>query len=299
MEMAVEDILAQIVSGLTRGSILFLISAGLSLVFGVLSVLNVAHVSFYMLGAYLTYTFWALFQTYDFSYWLAIPLTCLAMAAIGFLVELVLMRHLYNRIQAEMLLVTFALIYVFSDLVRIIWGVDSYAVTTPAILSQYAGKIGAVSFPNSDAFTISMAVLLASVLWFWFARTDSGKLVRATQSEPEMVSALGKPVPLIYSIIFVISAVLAGLAGAVWMTTSFAQPYSLDLPMLPQVFIVMAIGGMGSLIGAFVASMLIGLVYAMSVLLVPRAVMVVIFVVAAVVLMIRPWGLFGAKGRLE
>jgi branched-chain amino acid transport system permease protein len=252
-----------------------------------------------MLGAYLTYTFWVIFQAYDFSYWVAIAMACLAMAIIGLIVEFVLMRHLYNRIQAEMLLVTFALIYVFSDLVKLIWGVESYSVDKPEILNQSLGTIGVVAYPATVTFTIVIGVLVAGALWFWLARTKFGKIVRATQSEREMVSALGKTVPLIYSLVFVISAVLAGLAGAVWMATSFAQPYSLDLPMLPQVFVVMAVGGMGSLVGAFVASMIIGEVYAMSVLLVPRAIMIVIFVVAAVVLMIRPWGLFGTRGRLE
>ena len=242
-------VMAQIVSGLVRGSFLFLVTIGLTLIYGVLSVLNVAHVSFYMLGAYFACTFWKIMQGYDFSYWVAIPLTCLTMGTIGLIIEVVLMRRLYTRIQGEVLL--------------------------------------------------GIAVLVGVGLWFWLHRTKFGKIVRATQSDREMVSALGIPVPLIYTSVFAISALLAGLAGAVWVATGIVQPGRLDMPMLPQVFCTMVIGGMGSLVGTAAAALIVGEVFALSILIAPKAGMVAIFVVTALILIILPWGLFGTKGRLE
>jgi len=293
-------VLGQIVSGLTRASFLFLLTAGLTLIYGVLSVLNVAHVSFYMLGAYFTWTFWQILQAYDFSYWVAIPLACITMAAIGFIIEFVLMRRLYSRIQPEVLLATFALIYIFSDVAKLAWGVQVHSITDkPEILTRSLGTIGVASFPASVAFTIGVAVLVGVGLWFWLQRTKFGKIVRATQSDREMVAALGMPVPLIYTLVFVISAFLAGLAGAVWVATGIVQPGRLDIPMLPQVFCVMVIGGMGSFLGTALAAIIVGEVFALSILVVPKAGMVAIFVVTGIILAFRPWGLFGTKGRLE
>lgn len=293
-------VLAQIVSGLMRGSFLFLVTIGLTLIYGVLSVLNVAHVSFYMLGAYFSCTFWQILQAYDFSYWVSIPLACLTMAIIGLIIEFVLMRHLYSRIQPEVLLATFALIYIFSDVAKLTWGVQIYSVTDkPEILTRSLGTIGMASFPATVAFTVGVAVLAGVGLWFWLQRTKFGKIVRATQSDREMVAALGMSVPRIYSSVFVLSVFLAGLAGAVWMATGIVQPGRLDIPMLPQVFCVMAMGGMGSFLGTAVAAIIIGEVFALSILVAPKAGMVAIFIVTGVILAIRPWGLFGTKGRLE
>jgi len=282
-----------------RASFLFLVTAGLSLIYGSLSVLNVAHVSFYMLGAYFTCTFWQIFQGYGFSYWAAILLACLSMAVIGLIIELVLMRRLYFRSQSEVLLATFALIYIFSDVAKLTWGVQIYSVQKPEILTKFIGTIGVVSYPASIAFTVGVAVLLGIGLWFWLHRTKFGKIVRATQFDRDMVSALGIPVPLIYCSVFVVSALMAGLAGAVWVATGIVQPGRLDIPMLPQVFCVMVIGGMGSLVGTAVAALIVGETFALSILLAPKAGMVAIFVVTGLVLIIRPWGLFGTKGRIE
>jgi branched-subunit amino acid ABC-type transport system permease component len=293
-------ILGQIVSGLMRASFLFLVTVGLTLIYGVLSVLNVAHVSFYMLGAYFTCTFWKLLQAYDFSYWVAIPATCITMAGIGLIIELVLMRRLYSRIQPEVLLATFALIYIFSDVAKLTWGTQMYSIPDkPAILTKFLFTIGMIPLPSTIAFTVGVAVLVGAALWIWLHKTMFGKIVRATQFDREMVSALGIPVPRIYSSVFSISALLAGLAGAVWMATGIVQPGRLDIPMLPQVFCVMVIGGMGSLVGTAVASVIVGETFALSILIEPRAGMMALFVVTGLVLIVLPWGLFGTKGRLE
>lgn len=293
-------VLAQIVSGLMKGSFLFLITAGLTLIYGVLSVLNVAHVSLYMLGAYFTWTLWQILQAYDFSYWVAIPLACLIMAVVGLFIDFVLMRRLYPRIQVEVLLATFALIYIFSDVAKLAWGVETHSITNmPEILTRSLGTIGVASFPTTVAFTVGIAVLAGVGLWFWLQKTKFGKIVRATQSDREMAAALGMRVPLIYSSVFALSALLAGLAGAVWVATGIVQPGRLDIPMLPQVFCVMAMGGMGSFVGTAVAAIIVGEVYALSILVAPKAGMVAIFVVTFIVLAIRPWGLFGTKGRIE
>lgn len=292
-------ILAQIVSGVMRASFLYLVTIGLTLIFSVLGFLNVAHVSFYMLGAYFTVMFWEIFQELSFSYWLSIPLVCLTMAAVGLFIERVLVRYLYSRIQAEQLLVTFALIYVFIDLAKLAWGIQMYSIPVPDLLLKTVAKIGLVSFPASVPFTVGMAILVTFALWFFLNRTKYGNIVRAAQSDRQMVAALGIPIPLMYSFVFSLSALLAGLAGVVWLATGIVQPYKLDFPMLPQVFCVMVIGGMGSFWGTAVAALLVGEIFALSILVAPKAGMVSIFIVTGVILIIRPWGLFGSKERVE
>jgi branched-subunit amino acid ABC-type transport system permease component len=294
-----DAVLSQVISGLGRASFLYLIVIGLTLIFSVLGVLNVAHVSFYMLGAYFTVMFWGIFQDLSFSYWLSIPLVCLTMAAIGLLTERVLVRHLYSRIMAEQCVVTFALIYIFIDIAKLAWGIRMYSIPTQDLLLKPLVKIGAVSFPVSAAFTIGVAILVAFALWGFLGKTKYGNIVRAAQSDREMVAALGIPTPLIYSLVFSLSALLAGLGGAVWLASGVVEPYKLDLPMLPQVFCIMIIGGMGSLWGTAVASLLVGEVFALSILISPKAGMFAIFVITGLVLIIRPWGLFGAKERIE
>ncbi len=191
-------ILAQVVSGVMRASFLYLVTIGLTLIFSVLGFLNVAHVSFYMLGAYFTVMFWEIFQELSFSYWLSIPLVCLTMAAVGFFVERVLIRYLYSRIQAEQLLVTFALIYVFIDLAKLAWGIQMYSIPVPDLLLKTVAKIGVVSFPASVPFTVGIAILVTFALWFFLNKTKYGNIVRAAQSDRHMVAALGIPIPLIY-----------------------------------------------------------------------------------------------------
>lgn len=290
-------VLGQVVSGLMRGSFLLVVTVGLTLIYGVMSVLNLAHVSFYMLGAYFACTFWELLGGYGFSYWVSIPLTCLTIAIIGVFIEFVLMRHLYSRIQPEVLLATFALIYIFSDVAKLTWGLQIHCIDKPEVLTKTVLTIGAVSFPGSVAFTVGVAALVVFGLWFWLQRTKFGKIVRATQSNREMVSALGLRVPMIYRVVFTSSAFLAGLAGAIWVATGIVQPGRLDFTMLPQVFCVLAMGGMGSIAGTAVAAIIIGEVYALSILVAPKAAMVAIFAVTGTVLAIRPWGLLGTKER--
>jgi len=294
-----EILFGQLISGLMKASILFLITSGLTLIFGVLGVLNLAHVSLYMLGAYFTCTFWELLEGTGISYWLAVPLACATVAGIGLLIEVVLMRRLRSRIQPEVMLATFALIYIFSDIAKLTWGVQMYSIPKPEALSKPVVTLGAVTFPASIAFTIAVALFVGVGLWFWLQRTRSGRIVRATQSDREMVSALGINVPFVYAAVFVASAALAGLAGAVWVATGIVQPGRLDIPMLPQVFCVMIIGGLGSFKGTAVAAIMVGLAFSFSILIAPKAGMFVLFVVTAIVLVVRPWGLFGQKGRLE
>lgn len=297
--MGFELVLGQVISGLVRSSFLFLVTIGLTLIYGVLGVLNLAHVSFYMLGAYVTVSAWRLFQAYAFAYWISILATCLVMAAIGLFIELVLMRRLYSHISSEILLATFALIYIFSDLAKLAWGVGMYSIPKPAILANPIATVGMASFPASSAFALGVSVLVGLCLWFWLNKTKYGNIIRAVQSDREAVSVLGIAVPRIYSFVFALSALLAGLAGAVWMATGIVQPGSLDNAMLPQLFCVMVIGGLGSLAGTGLASVVIGLTFALSILVIPKAGMVSIFAVTGLILLIRPWGLMGSKERTE
>lgn len=299
MGYSVDLILGQVFSGLMRAFFLCLVTAGLTLIYGVMSVLNVAHVSFYMLGAYFTCTFWRLLQASNFSYWVSIPLTCATMGLIGLLVELVLMRRLYRRIQAEMLVATYALIYILGDLAKMTWGLRTHSIIKPVVLTRPIATIGSASFPASVAFSGGVTALVMLGVWFWLHRTRFGRVVRAVQSDREMVGALGIHVPRVYTAVFTASTVLAGLAGAVWVATGAVERGMLDVAMLPQVFCVMVTGGMGSFAGTAVAALILGEAYALSILVAAKAAMISLYVVTAVILLARPWGLLGTRGRLE
>jgi branched-subunit amino acid ABC-type transport system permease component len=278
--------------------ILFLGTSGLTLLFGVMGVLNMGHFVFYMLGAYLCYTFWHILITLTgLAYWIAIVLAVLVIAIIAFVIEMVLMRRLYNRILPEILLATFSLIYIAHDVVKMTWGVKYYQVVRPEILDGIAFTAGQ-PYPNYYLFITIVGLLTAGVIWYILKRTKFGRIVRACHSYREMVAALGIPVPWVYTAIFVASAMLAALAGGVWTSIGTVN-LGMDQAIIMQCFCVMVIGGMGSFIGTLVGALIVGEVYSLTILFAPRLALLLLYLVTGIVLAIRPWGLFGTKGRLH
>jgi branched-chain amino acid transport system permease protein len=284
-------LLVQLLSGLANAMFLFLIASGLSLIFGVTRIVNFAHGSFYMLAAYLTYSLAAALPGGPAAFYLAALLAALAVAAVGGLVEVLLLRRVYRAPELYQLLLTFALVLVTADLVRYLWGADNK--TGPAA-PGLAGSVPIAGqlFPSYDLAIIVFGPLVALGLWLLFHRTRWGVLIRAATQDREMVAALGVDQSRLFTSVFVLGSFLAGLGGAL-QVPRLALTTVMDTSVIVEAFVVVVIGGMGSVWGALLASLLIGVLNAFGVLLLPKAAIVLIFVVMAVVLVVRPWGLLG------
>jgi branched-chain amino acid transport system permease protein len=281
----------QLLSGLANAMFLFLIASGLSLIFGVTRIVNFAHGSFYMLAAYLTYSLAAMLPGGGAAFYLAVLLAALAVAAFGGLVEVLLLRRVYRAPELYQLLLTFALVLVVADAVRYIWGADNK--TGPAA-PGLAGSVAVAGqlFPSYDLAIIAFGPLVALGLWLLFHRTRWGVLIRAATQDREMVAALGVDQSRLFTSVFVLGSFLAGLGGAL-QVPRLALTTVMDTSIIVEAFVVVVIGGMGSVWGALLASLLIGVLNAYGVLLLPKSAIVLIFVVMAVVLIVRPWGLLG------
>lgn len=293
--MDISLIFAQSMSGLARGMMLFLIASGLSLIFGVMNILNFAHATLWLAGAYFCYTFWYLMQDYGFGMWVSIPLAALMLAGIGWVIEMVLLRRVYDRELPEQLLLTYGLILVIGDLIKLTWGVEDKIIARPELVAGPVFFFG-VPFDSYFVFVILVGVGVAVGLWWFLKRTRYGHIVRAAVFSREMVSALGIPIPRIYTGVFVLGIFIAGVAGAVQAPVG-SITLGMDMAVVVQAFCVVVIGGFGSLLGTFVGAMIVGEVYAFSILFWPQGALVLIFVVTAFILIVRPWGLFGTPMR--
>ena len=282
-------IFAQFMSGLSRGMMLFLIASGLSLIFGVMNILNFAHATLWLVGAYFCYTFWYLLQGFGFGLWLSIPLAAITLAGIGCVIEVLLIRRVYDRELPEQLLLTYALVLVLGDLIKIVWGVEDKLIERPPIVASPVFFFG-VPFDSYFIFVIFVGLAVAFGLWWFLKKTRYGHIVRAAVFSREMVSALGIPIPRIYTGVFGLGIFIAGLAGAVQAPIG-SITLGMDMAVVIQAFCVVVIGGFGSLLGTFVAAIIVGEIYAFSILFWPQGALVLIFVVTAFILIIRPWGL--------
>jgi branched-chain amino acid transport system permease protein len=293
----VNALLIQLFAGLSRGMVLFLLSAGLSLIFGVMNILNFAHATFWLLGGYITVTiFTSLAATFDPSYALLVPSVLGAtavMVLVGLLVERFLIRRLYGRDLPEQLLLTFALVLILGDVIKLIWGVQNYRIFVPAPPMEAFGV-----FVNPYYFfLIGSGVVVAIGLWALLHRTKYGKIVRAAVSSREMVSALGIRIPLIYASVFALGVGIAAFAGGIF-TPLLPMALGVDIDIIVQCFAVVVIGGFGSILGTFVASLLVGIVYSFSILIWPDGALAVVYLIVIAVLVWRPWGLFGTELRV-
>ena len=288
-------VMAQFLSGLFRGMMLFLIASGLSLIFGVMNILNFAHASLWLVGAYFAYTFWYLLQDYGFGLWLSIALASLTLAAIGWIIEVLLIRRVYDRELPEQLLLTYAMVLIIGDLIKLTWGVEDRIITRPPLVAGPVFFLG-IPFDSYFIFVILVGAAVAIGLWWFLKKTRYGHIVRAAVFSREMVSALGIPIPRIYTGVFVLGIFIAGLAGAVQAPVG-SITLGMDMAVIIQAFCVVVIGGFGSLLGTFVGSIIVGEVYAFSILFWPQGALVLIFIVTALILIIRPWGLFGTPMR--
>ncbi|KGA95521.1 ABC transporter permease [Alkalihalobacillus alcalophilus ATCC 27647 = CGMCC 1.3604] len=281
---------AQLVNGLSYGLLLFIITCGLSLVFGILGVLNLAHGSLYMFGAYIAYSLTA---TFSQSFWLALIIAPLSVALIALVVERVLLRPTYQLGHLSQVLLTFGLAYVFHDIASIIWGSNVLTIVVPDVFSGSISLFNQV-FPVYRLVVILVGILIATILWYIQSQTRWGAIIRAGLSDKEMVGALGVNIKLVFTVVFVIGGLLAGFGGVVAAPILGIYP-SMEFQTLILALVVLVIGGLGSIAGTLVASVLVGIVETFSRFLFPELSMFLIFGLMAIVLVVKPNGLLGKK----
>jgi branched-chain amino acid transport system permease protein len=281
-------VVTQTTSGLIVGMLLFLVAAGLTLIFGVLKIVNFAHGTFYMLGGYVAYSAYAATD----SYALAVLAGAVAMALFGVLFERVLMSRVYGSNVLMQLLVCYAVVLIFDDIVKIVWGPEFRAMGMPAAFQVPPLLIAGGVVPPFYAVLIGIAALIAIVLSLGLSRTRLGKTVRAAAVNPQMVSALGVNTTVLFAIVFAIGGGLAGLAGALAGPVRSLSP-GMGFSILIEGFIVTVIGGMGSIAGAMVAALVIGLVRGFGTIGFPGFTDGLIYIVMIGILVLRPQGLFG------
>jgi branched-chain amino acid transport system permease protein len=287
--MEILEILAfQGLVGLNRAMYLWLIAAGLTLVFGVLGILNFAHGSLFMLGAYFAFTFYGLL---GINFWLSILLSLIGVALVGLIMERFFLRRIYHLDVPYQLLLTFGFILIFDDAAKMTWGA---VFIIPPMPDFFTGAIMLFGrpFPIYNLFIIVAGIGVAIALWLILERTWWGRIIRASASDRETAGAIGVNIPILFTAVFMFGAALAALGGAVGTPVRGAAP-GIGATIIIEAFVVTVIGGLGNLKGAFVGAIIVGVLTAYGILLFPIFERFIIFVVMAVVLLLKPEGLFG------
>jgi len=293
MPMDLSFFLIQLLSGLSGAMILFLLASGLTLIFGVMNILNFAHATMWLLGGYVTFSLYEYFGGGGaLALLAAIVVGTLVMALFGFIVERVLIRRMYERELPEQLLLTFALVLIIGDAIKLGWGVEDRAIYLDIEPLEFLD-----TYLNPYYFVIiAVGVAVAAGLWAFLQKTRYGKIVRAAVYSRDMVSALGIRIPLIYAGVFALGVGIAAFAAGVFLPL-MPMALGVDIDLIVQCFAVVVIGGFGSILGTFVASLIVGIVHAFSILIWPDGALAVVFLIVVFVLIWRPWGLFGTEMR--
>ncbi len=288
-------LIIQILNSLFYASVLFLIAAGLSLIFGVMRIVNMAHGTFYAVGAFATA--WLVGRAIAAGVpagwtFLVIPLGAAAVALLGIIVEPLLLRPFYRRAEEYQLLVTFGLLLILEDVIRFLWGglplsADPIMDALPII------RVGGIVYPAYNLVVIGVGIAAALLLWIVIYRTKFGVLLRATSQDRRMASALGLNVGLVYVSAFAIGCFMAGLGGAIIVPTQ-AAVLGMGIDALILAFVVVVIGGLGSLQGALVGALIVSFVRTAGIQFFPEIELAVLYLIAALVLLVKPTGLFGS-----
>lgn len=282
--------LLQVINGVGIGMLYFLLAVGLSIVFGLLRFVNFAHGAFYLLGAYFCFQM----MRWGMSFWLALAVVPVAVGALGWLAEKVLLRHVYAKAHEFHILVTVGLALAIQELVILQWGPLGDSVAVPDLL-QGVVMWGGLVYPKYRLFVIGFTAVLAALLWYVLEGTRLGSAVRAGSESTEMVSLLGTNVFRIFSLVFGLGAATAALAGVLAAPIRGAEPF-MGVEALGVAFVIVVVGGMGSFGGALAGGLLIGVVQSVMSTLWPEGARLMIYVAMAAVLLLRPHGLLGRKG---
>jgi branched-chain amino acid transport system permease protein len=289
--MTASQFALQCLAGLANAMFLFLVASGLSLIFGVSRIVNFAHGSFYMLAAYLTHTLLGVLPDSPARFWLALLLAPAAAALLGALIEVGLLRRVYHAPELYQLLLTFGLVLIAGDAVRYVWGTENRSVPLPAALAGSVPILGQ-PFPAYYLLVVALGPCVTAGLWWLFYRTRWGVLLRAATADREMVAALGVDQRRLFTAVFAFGSWLAGLGGALAAPLVAVTP-GMDTTIIVEAFVVVVVGGMGSFGGSLLAALLIGELQSFGILVHERASLILVFLLMAAVLVVRPWGLLG------
>jgi branched-subunit amino acid ABC-type transport system permease component len=289
--MDINTFIAQFLSGLSTAMLLFLISSGLTLIFGVVNVLNFAHGSFYLLGTYFAYQLMQLFS----NFWVGLFVGAVGAGIIGMVIEFFFLRRIYGRAQegAFQLLMTFAFILILDDVVKFIWGTEYKTIPKPDSLMGSL-NIGSVMVPTYNIFIIIVGLLVVLFAWYFLAKTDTGKVVRASSIDRIMLGLLGTNVPMIMTLVFGVATAMGGLAGVLAAPLRTVTPGA-GVEFIIDSMIVVVIGGFGNFWGALLGALIIGEVLSFGILWMPELATVLTFIVMIIVLIVKPEGLLAKK----
>jgi branched-chain amino acid transport system permease protein len=286
-------IFAQFLNGVSMGLSLFIIAAGLTLILGVLRVLNFAHGAFYMIGGYVTYSIVQHIGHTPGGFWFAVVGAGVVLAAMAFFIERTMLRHLYTRDHVYQLLFTYALVLILGDVAKIGWGTDVLSVSFPEGFDG-ATNLGFTYYPTYRLLLSAIGIAVALGLWFIVNKTRAGRFIRAATQDREMLESLGINVSRIYMLVFVAGSALAGIGGAL-ASPAVALVPGMDSEIIVECFIIVIIGGLGSLGGALLGALILGLLTSFGIMLVPEFEIVLIYLLMVAILMVRPWGLLGRQ----
>jgi branched-chain amino acid transport system permease protein len=283
----------QLVNGVTLGMLYILVALGLNIILGLMGVINFSHGSFFMLGAYLMYQFNGII-----GFWPAILVAAVLVGLLGMVFESLLVRPLYRRMPEYTLLLTFGTALIFAQIVRRVWGDDAVRVDTPAYIPDSINVAG-LAFPfYKDVFLVLLTVVILAGVWLLLNKTNIGIIIRAGTRDAEMVKILGINMPLMFTVVFGLGSLMAGLAGALAAPIYAIQP-SLASEWIVLTFVIVIVGGIGSFWGAIVGGLLIGILTSLMALLWPPAVEMTGYFIMGIILLVRPRGLFGVEGLFE
>ncbi len=281
-------ILAQVINGFIIAMILFLVASGLTLILGVMGVLNFAHGSLYMVGAYLTYTVMASLGNFG----LALILAPMGVGVVGVVLERFFIKRVYGLSELYQLLLTYSFILVFDDLVKLIWGSFDLSVPVPGVFRRPPVNLLGSVVPFYYLFIILAGIGLVIGIWVFLAKTKFGKTINAAASDPEMLMCVGINVPLVYTSVFALGSALAGLGGAIAAPLRSIVP-EMGFAIIIESFVIVVIGGMGNILGTFLVALIFGLMRSFGILGFPFFELTFIYLLMAIVLILRPSGLFG------
>jgi len=280
---------SQLMVGLSRAMILFIVSSGLSFILGVLRVPNVAHGSLYMIGAFTAHTIATAFGESVAGFWLAMLCAPLVVALISLIAERLLFRHLYEREHLMLLLFTFALMLILGDLTKMTWGADYRSIVAPPFLQGSVPLLGA-AFPRYNLFLLLVGPLVAVGLWLLSTKTRFGKIARAAAVDREMVGAIGINVSWVFAFAFVLGCLLAGLGGAL-VSPTISITLGMDHSIIIEAFLIVTIGGLGNIWGAMAGSLIFGITQSVGVMVLPQFAIVFPYLAVVVILTLKPTGL--------
>jgi len=278
-------IASQILNGITLGVIYILLALGLSIIFGMLGIVNFAHGAFYAIAAYLAYTV----TLHLGNFWVALLAVPILMGGFGIGIEFLILRRMYDKEPIYQILLTFGIAFVVQEIITIIWNpmAKSLPPQVPGIIN-----LGFMYFPKYRLFLVVLTSLIVILVWFFIERTKYGSIIRAGTENSPMVSCLGINISNVFTLVFGFGACLAGLAGVLSAPIRSLKPY-MGWEILVTTFVVVVIGGMGSLSGALIGGILIGLAQSLTSLVWPIGTNIVIFILMAIILLTRPYGLLG------